>query len=119
MSDDPGTPMPAPAPPAAAPPRGRLRGSRSLLWIGVLAVVLVAGITGLVTTRGGSSTDGTFSTGDCVALTSSAVRLADCGGGHDGRITAVLHQTYQTCPAGSDEFDVTDNTGNLCIDRSK
>ena len=112
MSDDPGTST------ATPPPSGR-RATRPMLWIAVLAVALVAGVTGLVTTRGGSSSDGTFSSGDCIALTSSAVRLADCGGHHDGQVTAVLHQTYQTCPAGSDEFDVTDDTGNLCIDRSQ
>jgi len=114
MSDDPGTSTAT----STAPPNGR-RTTRPLLWIAVLAVALVAGVTGLVTTRGASGSDGSFSSGDCIALTSSAVRPADCGGHHDGLVTAVLHQTYQTCPAGSDEFDVTDDTGNLCIDRSQ
>lgn len=132
MSDDPGTSTPtstatppaaaewgAQQPPAAPPARRGVRSPRSLIWIGVAAVLVVGGVTGFVTTRGGSSTDGTFSTGDCVTLTTSTVHIADCGGQHDGQITAVLHQSYQTCPSGSDEFDVTDNTGNLCVDRSK
>lgn len=92
---------------------------RPVLWIAIAAVLVIGAVTGVVTARGGSSTDSSFSGGDCVALTSSAVRIADCGAHHDGRVTAVLHQTYQTCPAGSEEFDVTDNTGNLCIDRSQ
>ena len=113
MSDDPGTST------AAVTAPGRPRTTRPVLWIAILAVAAVAAVTGLVTTRGGSSTDGSFAGGDCVTLTSSAVRAADCGGHHDGQVTAVLHQTYQTCPSGSEEFDVTDNTGNLCIDRSQ
>ena len=61
---------------------------------------------------------GASSRAGCVVLTASSVRSADCGGVHDGRITTVLQQTYDSCPPGSDEYDVTDNTGNLCIDRS-
>ena len=60
----------------------------------------------------------TGASGRCVVLTASSVRPADCGGVHDGRITTVLRQSYDSCPAGSDEYDVTDNSGNLCIDRS-
>jgi hypothetical protein len=82
-------------------------------------VVLVGGLIGFVTTRhGGASTDGTFGAGDCVVLGSTTVRQASCGGTHDGKVVAVLHQSYDSCPSGSDEFDVTDNTGNLCVDRS-
>ena len=135
MTDDPDTPTSAPtapppeaAPPAAPPaaewgvlpqPATPRRSRRAVITVAVAAVVLVLGLVGFLTTRhSGSSTDGSFSTGNCVALTSSQVRLAPCGGTHDGRITAVLHQSYETCPSGSDEFDVTDNTGNLCVDRS-
>ncbi len=131
MSDDPSTPSATPPPPSAgewssapaAPPsrvRSGLRALPGVVWIVIAVIVVVGAVAGVVTTRnGGSSTDGTFSTGDCVTLTSSAVHLADCGSKHDGKITAVLHQSYQVCPSGSDEFDVTDNTGNLCIDRGK
>ena len=101
------------------PKRSEETMNRPVLWITIVAVLVIGAVAGVVTTRGGSSTDGTFSSGDCVALTSSAVRPADCGAHHDGRVTAVLHQTYQTCPGGSEEFDVTDSTGNLCIDRSQ
>ncbi|HZS15779.1 MAG TPA: hypothetical protein VFC09_14385 [Candidatus Dormibacteraeota bacterium] len=141
MSEQPAPPAPATPPPPTPPaaewsaqtpvgtplgvPAGRagvrrgILATRSLLTI-VIAVIVVAGaIAGFVTTRGGSSTDGTFSTGDCVTLTSSQVRLASCSATYDGKVTAVLHQSYQTCPSGSDEFDVTDGTGNLCIDRSQ
>lgn len=137
MSDEPrpSTPAAEPPPPPTAPAiewgaghvatptpsraRTGLRAIPGAVRI-IIALVVVAGaIAGFVTTRGGSSTDGTFSTGDCVTLTSSTVHLADCGSQHDGKITAVLHQSYQTCPSGSDEFDVTDNTGNLCIDRTQ
>lgn len=100
------------------PRRGRLRMGRAMAAVIAAAVIGAGAVTGLVV-HGGSSTDGTFSTGDCVVLTSTAVRIADCGAAHDGLVTTVLHESYQTCPGGSDEFDVTDNTGNLCIDRSK
>lgn len=112
-----------------APPPGPTQRSRGaavasgLMGVRVIVttvVVLIAGIGALIGVfhhgSGGSSTDGTFSTGDCVRVTSSSVANADCGGSHDGRITAVLHDSYSSCPSGSQEFDVNDNTGNLCVD---
>jgi hypothetical protein len=126
MTDDNGQSAPTAT---LAPPALMSRGSRALAGLGrtrslvgivVLLVVIVAGVATFLSTRhGGASTDGSFATGDCVVLTSSAVRKADCGIAHDGRITAVLHQSYDTCPSGSDEFDVTDNTGNLCVDKAQ
>jgi hypothetical protein len=135
MTDEPRSAMPtAPpvdAPPSAPPPATQWgampqtqappprRSPRTVISIAIAVVVVVAGLVAFLTARhGGSSSDGAFNTGDCVTLTSSQVRLASCGDTHDGRITAVLHQSYDTCPSGSDEYDVTDNTGNLCIDRS-
>jgi hypothetical protein len=36
----------------------------------------------------------------------------------DSRLPATSTQAAVPCPSGSDEFDVSDNTGNLCIDRN-
>ncbi len=136
--DTPGEPPPPPPqalpplPPGygtAPPPAGRpSRLSRRLLIVlGVIvALVVVAGIGAAVArshTSGNypivssSSTDGTFKAGDCVSLSTTRVTQADCGRAHDAQIIQVLHGT-ETCPAGTTEFQVTDGTGNLCLDKS-
>jgi hypothetical protein len=63
-----------------------------------------------------SSTDGTFSAGDCVSLSTTRVTKADCATAHDAQIIEVIHGD-SSCPAGTEEFDVNDGTGNLCLDR--
>ena len=117
---------PAPVAPLPVPPAPPARRSNRTLFIviGVVVVlVLIGGIVSLVSRQNSrftivpsASTDGTFHAGDCVTLTSTTVHNADCSSAHDAQIIQVIHGS-ETCPAGTQEFDVTDNTGNLCLDK--
>jgi hypothetical protein len=110
----------------AAPPPPRRR--RYPAWAVILAVIVVAAAVAIVASQlsrhnsrftiiDSASTDNTFHGGDCVILNPSSVDKADCSANHDGQIIVVIH-AVGTCPAGTDEYDVRDNTGNLCVDRS-
>ena len=119
-----------PAPEAYAPiylPRRRSRGLlvRTLaIGLVVVTVLVVIGFIVAAVTRhnsrfsivASSSTDGTFQAGNCVSLSASRVTQADCGGAHDAQIIQVIHAGHG-CPLGTEEFDVNDGTGNLCLDR--
>jgi hypothetical protein len=110
-------------PPPVARGGGRLN-RRLLIVLAVIVVLVVAAFVGAAlrshssryTIVGSSSTDGTFSAGDCVSLSATRVTKADCGSAHDAQIIQVIH-AGQTCPGGTEEFDVSDSTGNLCLDR--
>lgn len=129
QSGPPSSALPPPPPgtpiaPVAGVTRGG-RGNRRWVIVGaVVALLIVLGIVGELVSRSNSqftivpssSTDGTFTAGDCVKLNSTTVTKADCLGAHDGQIIQVVHGG-QSCPSGTDEFDVTDGTGNLCIDK--
>jgi hypothetical protein len=79
-------------------------------------VVAVARPTSRFTVVSSSSTDGTFSGGDCVSLSATRVTKMTCNGAHDAQVIEVIHGNH-ACPIGTEEFDVTDGTGNLCLDR--
>jgi hypothetical protein len=104
---------PAVAPPPARPGRSPFA-TRYLVAI-VAGLVAVAVAVVLVVQQ--RATHPGLRPGDCVSLTSSAVQLVGCGSAHDGQVSAVLHTPYETCPTGSDEYDLADNSANLCIDR--
>lgn len=112
---------------AAPPPVSRSRGRRNrrlLIVLAVLAALVVLAVIGAVVAShnsrfpivSSSSTDGTFSAGDCVSLSATRVTKAQCTGAHDAQIIRVIH-AKETCPGGTEEFDVNDGTGNLCLDR--
>jgi hypothetical protein len=123
----------SPAPPspdaffALPPPLTRRPGwlNRPLLLIATVVLLLViAAVIGAAishttsaTIVSSSSTDGTFNAGDCVSLSATRVTKADCSSAHDAQIIQVIHGT-QSCPAGTVEFEVTDGTGSLCLDKS-
>jgi hypothetical protein len=119
---------PVPAGYGAAPPpvsRGsRWLNRRLLIVLAVLAALVVIAVIGAAvaghnsryTIVSSSSTDGTFSAGDCVSLSATRVTKAQCTSAHDAQIIQVIH-AKQTCPSGTEEFDVNDGTGNLCLDR--
>jgi hypothetical protein len=132
----PGAPVPlAPAslPPVpggygvAPPPVSRGRrwlNRRLLIVVAVIVVLVVAAVIGSAISSshrsrlplvGSQSTDGTFHSGDCVSLSATRVTKSDCGGAHDAQVIQVIHGN-QTCPGGTQEFDVNDGTGNLCLD---
>ncbi len=134
----PGAPVPPagesvdglPPPPghgAAAPPVSRGGGWLTRRLVTVLAIiaalVVVAVIGAAISSSHGSrlplvssqSSDGTFHSGDCVSLSATRVTKSDCGGAHDAQIIEVVHGN-QACPAGTQEFDVNDGSGNLCLD---
>ena len=125
----PGSPIPstAGAYTAAPPPVSRGTGwliRRLLIVAVVIAVLVVAALIGAAvshtthqTVVSSSSTDGTFTAGDCVSVSATRVTKADCSGAHDAQIIQVIHGT-QTCPGGTVEFEVTDGTGSLCLDKS-
>jgi hypothetical protein len=105
--------------------RGRGRLIRTLAVVLIVVSVLlviafiaadVAGHNSRFTIVSSSSTDGTFKAGDCVSLSTSRVTQATCTGAHDAQIIRVIH-AKETCPGGTEEFDVNDGTGNLCLDR--
>lgn len=124
----PGT-VPAPAPgaqlpmPPGPPRRGGI--STRYIVIGVVVLLLIIGGIASIFARQNShftivpsaSTDGTFHAGDCVTLNSTSVHYADCSSAHDAQIIQVIHGS-QSCPSGTEEYDVNDNTGNLCLDKS-
>ncbi len=97
---------------------------RLLIVLAVVAALVVAAVIGAALTSSHSSrlplvssqsTDGTFHSGDCVSLSSTRVTKSDCGGAHDAQVIQVLHG-QQTCLSGTNEFDVNDGSGNLCLD---
>lgn len=100
---------------------------RRLLIVGVacaITVALVAALVATVVSHGthdsivsSSSTDGTFIAGNCVSLSATRATKVDCGGAHDALIVQVIHSP-QACAAGTVEFEVTDGTGSLCLDKS-
>lgn len=85
-------------------------------WLIAIAVAVV-GVSAATAAVVHSRADRAFIPGDCVVVTSSAVQRVDCGSTHDGQVSAVLHRPYESCPAGSDEYDLADNSANLCIAR--
>jgi hypothetical protein len=106
--------------------RDRRRLTRILaIVLMVVTVLVVIGFIGIAvfgrysryTIVSSSSTDGTFKAGNCVSLSTTRVTQADCGSAHDAQIIQVIHGK-QTCPSGTEEFDVNDGTGNLCLDRA-
>jgi hypothetical protein len=109
------------------PPVSRGRGwltRRLVIVLAVVAALVVAAVVGVAISSHSSrlplvtssSTDGTFSAGDCVSLSATRVTKTDCGGAHDAQIIQVIH-AQQGCPSGTVEFDVNDGSGNLCLDR--
>jgi hypothetical protein len=111
---------------AAPPPVGGRTGWMSRRLVIVLAILAVLVGVAVVAASlashssrlplvSSSSTDGTFSAGDCVSLSSTRVTKTDCGGAHDAQIIEVVH-SKQMCPSDTQEFDVNDGTGNLCLD---
>jgi hypothetical protein len=117
-----------PPPNDQAPPPGS-RGAgwltrRLLIVAAVIAALIVAAVIGAAVSHSthqaivnSSSTDGTFNAGDCVSVSATRATKADCGGAHDAQIIQVIHGT-QTCSGGTVEFEVTDGTGSLCLDKS-
>jgi len=87
--------------------------TRYVVAIAVGLVAVTVAVVAVVMLRGNRA----LLPGDCVVLTSSAVHRVDCGSAHDGKVSAVLHRPYESCPVGSDEYDLADNSANLCIDR--
>jgi hypothetical protein len=112
-------PWPPPPPPPVPQARATTRQTRSPFatrYLVALAAGLVAvGIAMVVILQ--MRANRALVPGDCVALTSSAVHRVACSSAHDGQVSAVLHRPYETCPVGSDEYDLADNSANLCIDR--
>jgi hypothetical protein len=94
-----------------------LRLSRDRRTTLVVVVALTVAVI-LAVSRAGFSAQPGFASGDCVVLTSTDVREANCASGHDGRVVTVLRQTYQACPPGSDEVDSAGTTASLCVDRT-
>jgi hypothetical protein len=117
-------PIPASYAPAPIGARRGWRNRRLVILLAVIALLVIAGVVGAVvashnsrfTIVSSSSTDGTFSAGDCVSLSATRVTKRDCTGAHDAQIIQVIHGN-QTCPSRTEEFDVNDGTGNLCLDR--
>ena len=111
---------------AASPPvrRGGFLTRRLVIVLAVIAALVGIAVIGAAvaahnsrfTIVTSSSTDGTFSAGDCVSLSATRVTKMTCTGAHDAQIIQVIHAT-QMCPGGTEEFDVNDGTGNLCLDR--
>jgi hypothetical protein len=122
------------APPRPSPLRfgggGLARLIRFAVSIAVLAA-LFAGATSVLghhssqsstVVKGGSTTDGVFTTGDCVNVTGKnsvggQVTWADCSGPNSDKVTAVLHNSGDVCLSGSEEIDLQGSVGNLCVAR--